>query len=1240
MSFAEHCVTTNFSFLRSGSHPEEMVVQAKALGLAGIGVADRNTLAGVVRAHVVAKEEGLRLIVGARLAFRDGTPDLIVYPKDRAAFANLTRLLTKGNLRAPKGECHLDFTDYLEHAEGLRTILIPSFELGDEPWPLGSYLQQIAQASGQAWLAAPFQFNGEDRRRIRQFKALAAQTGARLLATTEPLMHHPDRRALLDVVTCIREKMRLADAGALLARNAERHLKPPEEIARLYNDAPEAVEESLRFLEGVTFSMDDLCYEYPEETAEGFSDPQAALEHFAWKGAAKRYPNGVPEDVAKSLRRELGIVSRLKYAPYFLTVADIVRFARSGKDRFGNPIDPILCQGRGSAANSTICYVLGITEVNPAGGHLVFERFVSEERGEPPDIDVDFEHERREEVIQYIYQKYGRDRAGLSAVVICYRGRSAIREVAKTFGYSEDRISALAKTLHWWSEGVRKDDLKEQGLDVSDPHLMKCVQLANELHGFPRHLSQHVGGFVITREKLHDVVPIQNAAMEDRTVIEWNKDDLEALKILKVDVLGLGMLTCLKKALDMLAQHYPDWDGGPRHKASSSMEEAPLVRRSSKSEGGSSGGGGDRAKLGKSPPEAKPQSSRASPPQSTLRADSSSIEEEQGQPRKHADLSFFSSADDERVYAMLQRADSIGVFQVESRAQMSMLPRLKPKEFYDLVIEVAIVRPGPIQGGMVHPYLKRRQGLEKTTYPSKALEEVLKRTLGVPLFQEQVMQIAIVGAGFSASEADKLRRAMATFKRVGTIGALKAKFIQGMIANGYTREFAEGSFAQIEGFGEYGFPESHAASFAILVYASSWLKCYYPDVFAAALLNAQPMGFYAPAQIVRDAIEHGVEVRPIDVNASEWDNTLEPGPNAAARLHARHSEMRGDVKSTGAMRLGFRQAQGLKEESLKQLVANRGKGYDSVRDLWLRSGLSPSEIERLADIDAFRSLGLDRRDALWAARGLNRVGGQEDLPLFAYSSSPSMGEVSRAQRATEGVRPAAQEGSPLEATPETLREHPLCRRASATTAPPSRGSNEPDFDLPPMHLGEHIVEDYRTMGLSLKAHPTSLLRDELASRRSIKAEDLRTIRNGERVRVSGLVLVRQRPGTASGVIFMTLEDETGIANIVVWPKLFEQFRAEVLGGRLVAVDGPVQSESGVIHVIAERVHDWTPLLAQLSAHGAELDPSGPTDEPRRGGAGDAREKPKPEGVRHPRNVRINLDVSPAANVMPKGRNFH
>ncbi|MEZ5996054.1 MAG: error-prone DNA polymerase [Hyphomonadaceae bacterium] len=1156
MSFAELCITTNFSFLRSGSHPEEMAEQAKLLGLAGIGVADRNTLAGVVRAHVAAKEHGVRLIVGARLVFQDGAPDIIVYPRHRAGYANLTRLLTAGNLRAPKGECWLKFEDLLEHAEGLLAIVVAPHE----PSLLVAHiLSAIREACGQVWLAAPWRFDGEDRRNLRLLKELAQRSGALLIATTEPLMHAPERRPLLDAVTCIREKKRLADAGTLLAKNAERHLKPPQEIARLYADGPEAVSETLRFLEGVEFSLDHLRYEYPEETAEGFSDPQAALEALSWAGAQRRYPDGVPEKVRRSLARELEIVGRLKYAPYFLTVADIVKFARSGADKDGNKIDPILCQGRGSAANSAICYVLGVTEVDPAQHQLLFDRFISEERGEPPDIDIDFEHERREEVIQYIYKKYGRDRAGLSAVVISYRGRSAIREVAKVFGFSEDRINALSKTLHWWSSGVSEDDLREQGLDVSDPHLMKCIALARELHGFPRHLSQHVGGFVITREKLHDVVPIQNAAMEDRTVVEWNKDDLEALGILKVDVLGLGMLSCLKKALDLLERCYPGWET----EAQCSFSRPSEIRHSG------------RCDAAHRPEMTKPQD---------------------GKGKTAHTLSVFWPPTDERVYAMLHRADSVGVFQVESRAQMSMLPRLRPKNFYDLVIEVAIVRPGPIQGGMVHPYLKRRQGLEKVSYPSKELEAVLERTLGVTLFQEQAMQIAIVGAGFSPPEADKLRRAMATFKRVGTIGTLKAKFIDGMIANGYARDFAEASFRQIEGFGEYGFPESHAASFALLVYASCWLKCHYPDVFAAALLNAQPMGFYAPAQIVRDAIEHGVEVRPIDVNMSEWDNVLEPGPAASRRLHARHREMEGDIHSTHALRLGFRQAKGLKQEEMAELVAQRGRGYDSVRDVWLRSGLSPATIERLADIDAFRSLGLDRRDALWAARGLNRVGGQEDLPLFA--DLPPLSLAERGLGGEEGVL------------------------------------DEPHFDLPSMPLGEHIVEDYRTLGLSLKAHPAALLRNALSARHAIKSEALPGLRNGQRTRVAGLVLVRQRPGTASGVIFMTLEDETGIANIVVWPKLFERYRKEVLGGRLVAIDGPVQIESGVIHVVAERVHDWTALLGQLSSGGDRLDASAHADEPRkRPGDEDPRQ-------RHPRNVRISLSVTAAAGAMPKGRNFH
>ncbi len=1099
--FAELCVTTNFSFLRAAAHPEELVERAKELGHAGVGVADRNSLAGIVRAHAIAKKLNLRLAVGVRLVFRDATPDILVYPKDRPAYSRLTRLLTLGNRRAPKGECWLEFIDFMSHCEGLQAIVTADLVKGCLPdQALRSCLETIRETCGEVWLAARFIFDGDDRRRLRLLKALAAETGAKLIATSEPLYHVPERRALLDVLTCVREKTTLDAAGRLLAANGERHLKTADEMMRLYRDAPEAASETVRFLEGAKFSLDELSYQYPDETVEGHANPQAALEALSWQGAAKRYPDGIPDGVRASLECELSIVRQLNFASYFLTVADIVRFAREERG--------ILCQGRGSAANSTICYVLGVTAVNPATSSLLFDRFISTERNEPPDIDVDFEHERREEVIQYVYEKYGRHRAALAATLICYRGRSAIRDVCKAFGYSEDRISALSKTQQWWSKSVKPEDLAALGLDASDKRLMTCLALVKELRGFPRHLSQHVGGLVITRERLDDIVPIQNAAMEDRTVVEWDKSDLQELKILKVDMLALGMLSCLRKAFVMIGEKYPHWDGkgGPL-----SLDTMPK--------------------------------------------------------------------EDPAVYDMLCRADSVGVFQVESRAQMSMLPRLRPRTFYDLVIEVAIVRPGPIQGGMVHPYLRRKQGLEETTYPSEALKSVLHRTLGVPLFQEQAMQIAIVAAGFSPPEADKLRRAMATFRRVGTIGTLRDKFISGMVANGYQREFAEASFRQIEGFGDYGFPESHAASFALLVYASCWLKCHYPDVFAAALLNAQPMGFYAPSEIVRDAREHGVEMRAPDVNFSDWDNKLETGPAAIENLHPRHASMESHVHSTHAVRLGFRQINGLREDEMIRLAAVRGRGYDSVRDVWLRAGLSPASIERLADADAFRSLGLDRRDALWAARGLNRVGGQEDLPLFSIAADP--------------------------------------RR-------------EVDFCLPPMLIGEHVVEDYRAIGLSLKAHPAALLRRELAGRGVIPAEQLDGIKSGRNVRVAGLVLVRQRPGTASGVIFMTLQDETHIANVIVWPKTFERFRPEVIGARLCAVDGTVQSESGVIHVIANRIHDFTPLLAKLSSQALTTVLTN-ADEVKR---------PVPDTHKHPRNVRHKLSLEPAAKVMPKGRNFH
>ena len=862
-------------------------------------------------------------------------------------------------------------------------------------------------------------YRGGDRARLARSAAIAHEAGVPLIAVNDVHFHHPDRRPLADVLTCIREKVTIDRAGRRLAANAERHLKAPEEMARLFRDCPEAIEETLRLSEALTFSLDELKYEYPDERMEGFASPQEALEHLAWQGAARRYPQGIDEAIRQSLAHEFALIAQRQYAPYFLTVHDIVRYARS---------QGILCQGRGSAANSTVCYCLGITEVDPVRGGLLFERFISTERQEPPDIDVDFEHERREEVIQYIYKKYGRDRAGIAATVISYRGRSAIREVGKAFGLSEDSIGALTSSI-WGGGGgaVLQDDIKRAGLDPQSPRMRQVATLAAEIRGFPRHLSQHVGGFVITRSRLDEVMPIGNAAMDERTFVEWDKDDLDALGILKVDVLGLGMLSCLRKAFDLAEQNY-----------------------------------GERLTLASIP------------------------------------------AEDPAVYRMLSRADSLGVFQVESRAQMSMLPRLRPSTFYDLVIEVAIVRPGPIQGDMVHPYLRRKQGLEPVAYPSKELEAVLAKTLGVPLFQEQAMKIAIVAGGFTPSEADKLRRAMATFKRTGTIGTFRDKMINGMLANGYERDFAERCFGQIEGFGEYGFPESHAASFALLVYASAWLKCHYPDVFAAALLNAQPMGFYAPAQIVRDAREHGVEVRPPDVNFSAYDATLEPGPEAAPPLHALHRAMASDIRTRRAVRLGLREIQGLKREDAELVESKRGNGYDSLRDLWLRTGLPPRMLERLADADAFGSLGLSRRDALWAVKALGRTGDHEDLPLF--------------------------------------------RAGNAVT-------QEPDVALIPMPPGEEVVNDYRFLRLSLRAHPSSFLRADLDRRRIIQNERLRSTRNGARVHVSGLITVRQRPGTAKGVIFMTIEDETSIANVIVWPKIFERFRPIVLGARYVAVSG-------------------------------------------------------------------------------------
>jgi error-prone DNA polymerase len=828
--FAELAAMTNFSFLRGASHPEEMVARAAELGLAGIGIADRNSLAGVVRAHTFARDNAeamaaTRVVPGARLVFIDGTPDVLAYPKDRAAYGRLCRILTEGALRAPKGECWLNLDDLLERSEGLQVVVMPpthslppcggglgrgvartsqekrsqteTAKGGATPHPgpppqggrENAPLRRLREAFGKRlWIGASLIYGADMRKGLMQRATLARSVGAPLIATNDVLMHTPDRRALADVLSCIREKTTLEAAGRLTQANAERYLKDSREMARLFADAPDAVAETICFLDGLKFSLDELSHCYPEELREGYATAQEALEAFAQAGAETRYPEGLPERTREALRHELKLIASLDYAPYFLTVHDIVRFARS---------KGILCQGRGSAANSAVCYCLGITEVDPVRVDLLFERFISPERNEPPDIDVDFEHERREEVIQYIYQRYGRERAGLAAAVITYRTRSAIRETAKVFSLSDDVIAALNGTA-WGQETtpIGEDRVRAIGLDPADPTLKLALTMAKELIGFPRHLTQHSGGFVITRDRLDEVAPVMNTAMKDRTMVEWDKDDLDALGLLKVDVLALGMLTALSKGFTLLDKHY-----------------------------------GERLTLSTIPPE------------------------------------------EACVYAMIQRADTIGVFQIESRAQMSMLPRLKPAKYYDLVIEVAIVRPGPIQGDMVHPYLRRRQGLEDVSYPSKELEAVLNKTLGVPLFQEQAMKIAIVAAGFTPSEADQLRRAMATFRRSGTIQTLQEKMIKGMVANGYPREFAERCFHQIEGFGEYGFPESHAASFALLVYDSCWMKCLYPDVFAAAMLNAQPLGFYAPAQLVRDAREHGVEVREVDVNLSDWDCT-------------------------------------------------------------------------------------------------------------------------------------------------------------------------------------------------------------------------------------------------------------------------------------------------------------------------------------------------------------------------------
>ena len=1029
--YSELQITTAFSFLRGASHPHELVEEAALLGYKTIAVTDRNTVAGVVRAHAAGKKKGIRVIPGCRLDLLDG-PSLLAYPTTIKAWSNLCMLLSTGNLRAEKGECHLYKQDVFQYSEGLHFIVVPPETLNEAFGFEPSFEQELAtyrEVFGDRFsLAISRRYNGDDGKQLYRLSQLSKQLSIPLVATNDVHYHCAERRQLQDVLTCIREKCTIQNAGFRLLPNAERYLKSGEEMARLFLHYPEAIQRSIEIAEACKFSLDELKYEYPEEiTTDGRTQLQQ-VEYLAWEGAKKFFGEPIPEKISKAIIHELTFIKEMNYAAYFLTVHDIVQFARS-RD--------ILCQGRGSAANSTVCFCLGITSVNPTEIDLLFERFISSARNEPPDIDVDFEHERREEVIQYIYQKYGRDRAAIVATVTQMHGKGAIRDVGKAMGLSLDMINKLSGSIHHYGESVSEQEVADIGLNPADPHLAKVLELTSQYIGFPRQLGQHTGGFIITRGKLTDLCPILNARMPGRTCVEWNKDDVDALGFLKIDVLALGMLTCIRKAFDLAKQHYG------------------------------------------------------------LELTLANIEQNKSE-----------------VYDMICKADTIGVFQIESRAQQAMLPRLKPRTFYDLVIEVAIVRPGPIQGDMVHPYLRRRNKEEAVEYPSKDLEEILKRTLGVPLFQEQAMKIAIVAAGFKAHEADELRRSMATFKLPGKVGSFQEKLINGMIKNGYDKEYAARVFKQLEGFGSYGFPESHAASFALLVYVSCWLKCLYPDVFACAILNSQPMGFYQPSQLVQDAQKHDVDVRPIDINYSDWDYKLE--------------EQSGQYK---ALRIGFRQIKGIRADEIETLVKNRKDFYQNVDEL--RSiGLSDATLQRLADADAFRSIGLDRRQALWEVSTKDH-----QQALFAAQKAPdSIGE---------------------------------------------------EVQLPQLRLSEHVVQDYGATSLSVKAHPVSFLRPQLEQLHVTAAKDLGKLQNGQPVKVAGLVLVRQRPGTAKGVWFMTIEDETGCANLVIFPNVNELYRKAMLGSRLFMAEGTVQIEGEVIHVIVNAGYDLSRLLRKLTAVGNE-----------------------------------------------------
>jgi error-prone DNA polymerase len=1031
MSYTELQVTSNFSFLRGGSHPEELVARAHELGHEAIAITDRNTLAGIVRAHSAARKVGIRFIPACRLDLLDG-PSLLAYPSSKEAYGQLSSLLTIGNRRAKKGECHLEKADVYAHARGSLFIAVPPNSLNadfdiDEAYKAA--LREYKRNLGDAlYLGATCNYTGDDGKKLYRLSQLAESMRISLVALNDVHYHIAERRELQDVLTCIREKCTIQTAGYRLNANAERYLKSATEMERLFKAYPDAIKQTEKIAEACQFSLDSLEYVYPEEVVPKGFTPQQYLTKLAWDGARKRFSEyeDIPKKIQTSLLEELRFFKRKNYAAYFLTVYDFVDFARR---------EGILCQGRGSAANSVVCYCLGISAVNPMikDIRLLFARFMSDARNEPPDIDVDFEHERREEVMQYIYNRYGRDRAGIVATVTQVHQKGAIRDVAKAMGLSIDAVNRLAgSTWAWSSRGMQHSRVAEQGFSLQDSHLQKVLELTDQYIGFPRQLGQHTGGFVITQGKLFELCPILNARMENRTCIEWNKDDIEALGFLKVDVLALGMLTCIRKAFDLLKSHH-----GISHTLASIPQEDP------------------------------------------------------------------------KVYEMISHADTIGVFQIESRAQMSMLPRLKPNCFYDLVIEVAIVRPGPIQGDMVHPYLRRREGKENWEPPSEELRQILDRTLGVPLFQEQAMEIAIVAAGFTPAEADGLRRSMATFKAKGKVSDWEKKLVSGMMRNNYSEDFAKRVFRQLEGFGSYGFPESHAASFALLVYVSSWMKCHYPDVFACALLNSMPMGFYQPAQIVIDAQKHGITVLPVDINHSTWDNLLEAKVGAYCPL-----------------RLGFRQVKGLMKEEMDVLVSARKNGFDTIPAL-LDAGISQATIEKLADADAFRSIGLDRRAALWEVAAL------ADKPIGMYEGLPSE--------------------SAYEARP----------------------------DLPLMSLPEHVVQDYSTTSLSLKAHPVSFLREKLRALHILSAAELNQYTDGTRVKVAGLILVRQRPGTASGICFITIEDETGVANLVVFNKFFERFRKEILSSSLLMVEGKLQREGEVTHVVLSHCYNFSGLLQEM-----------------------------------------------------------